>query len=80
MNDTPRYHLSEHDSADLLEPIRAELEKLEQRTRHYRERIPLGSPDDDEALRVASEALASARAAIAEVVRSRADSTRVPAR
>ena len=80
MNDTPRYHLSEHDSADLLEPIRAELEKLEQRTRHYRERIPLGSADDDQALRVASEALASARAAIEKVVGSGPDSARVPAR
>jgi NAD+ dependent glucose-6-phosphate dehydrogenase len=80
VNDTPRYHLSEHDSADLLEPIRAELETLEQRARHYRERIPLSSTADSEALRVASEALASARAAIEEVVRSGPGSVPVPAR
>ncbi len=65
-NDTPPYHLSEHDSADLLEPIRAELETLERRTRHYRDRIPLRSAADSEVLRLASEALASAREAIEE--------------
>ena len=66
MNDTPRYHLSEHGSRELLDPLRAELETLERRTRHYRDRIPLGSAADGEALRLASQALAGAREAIEE--------------
>jgi NAD(P)-dependent dehydrogenase (short-subunit alcohol dehydrogenase family) len=71
-NDTPPYHLSEHGSRELLDPIRAELEKLERRTRHYRERVPLRSAEDNETLRVASNALASARQAI-EAATGRAD-------
>ena len=80
-NDTPPYHLSEHGARELLDPLRAELEKLEQRTRHYRDRIPLRSAEDSEALRVASEALASARgtiekaAGLAEPVDSAFDGT-----
>ena len=46
MNDTP-HHLSEHEAANRLEPIRAKLEKLEKRTRHFRERIPPGSIDGE---------------------------------
>ena len=68
MNEKAPYHLSEHGPSELLDPIRAELETLEARARHYRERIPLTSPEDAEALRAASEALATARAAIAEAL------------
>ena len=66
VNDSSPYHLSRHGTRELLDPIRAELEKLERRTRHYRERVPLGSEEDSETLRVASEALATARGAIEE--------------
>jgi NAD+ dependent glucose-6-phosphate dehydrogenase len=64
VTETPPYHLSEHGPRELLDPIRAELAKLEERTRHYRERIPLHSDDVDAALLAASEALAIARATI----------------
>lgn len=64
MTETPPYHLSGHGPKELLDPIRAELAKLEERTRHYRERIPLHSSDVDAALLAASEALATARATI----------------
>lgn len=66
MNDTPPYHLSEHGSRELLDPLKAELETLERRMRHYRDRIPLRSAADSEVLRLASQALASARDAIEE--------------
>lgn len=64
MSETPPYHLSGHGSRELLDPIQAELESLEARTRHYRERVPLHSDDVRAALDAASEALAQARAAI----------------
>jgi NAD+ dependent glucose-6-phosphate dehydrogenase len=48
----------------LLDPIRAELQRLEARARHYRDRVPLSSEEVDAALAAASEALAQARAAI----------------
>lgn len=64
MADTPSFHLSEHGPKELLDPIRAELEMLESRTRHYRERIPLHSDDVDVALAEAGDALARARATI----------------
>jgi NAD(P)-dependent dehydrogenase (short-subunit alcohol dehydrogenase family) len=62
----------------LLEPIRAELERLERRARHYRERVPLRSAADDEALRAASEAIAAAGAAIARATRRDDDARTAP--
>lgn len=64
VDDAPPYHLSEHGPQELLDPIRAELAKLEERTRHYRARIPLDSTEVDASLIAASEALAQARMAI----------------
>lgn len=64
VTDRPPFHLAGHGPQELLDPIRAELAKLEERTRHYRERIPLQSGDVDAALDAASAALATARAAI----------------
>lgn len=64
MSDKTPYHLSGHGPRELLDPIRAELERLEARTRHYRERIPLHSDEVDAALARASEALAQARTTI----------------
>lgn len=69
MSEKTPYHLSRHGPRALLDPIRAELERLEARTRHFEDRIPLRSPDDAEALRAASEALATARAVIEETLR-----------
>jgi NAD+ dependent glucose-6-phosphate dehydrogenase len=64
VTETPPYHLSGHGPNELLDPIRAELAKLEERTRHYRERVPLRSGDVAAALAAANEALATARATI----------------
>jgi NAD(P)-dependent dehydrogenase (short-subunit alcohol dehydrogenase family) len=67
VNDDPPFHLSEHSSETLLAAIRAELEVLEQRTRHYRERVPLHSAADREAIDRASGALTAALDSIAAV-------------
>jgi hypothetical protein len=76
----PPYHLSGHGPQELLDPIRAELAKLEERTRHYRERIPLQSGEVDQALDAASEALAAARATIEASLRGeKAAATATPA-
>ena len=67
MSEKSRYHISEHDRRALLEPIRAELETLEARARHYQEHVPLRSREVEAALATAREALAAAREAIASV-------------
>jgi nucleoside-diphosphate-sugar epimerase len=69
LTDTTPYHLSGHGPRELLDPIRAELETLERRARHFRERIPLRSEADGDALIAAAEAIATARAAIGESLR-----------
>lgn len=65
MTDDPKYHLSEHPSGPLLDPVQAALRDLEARTRHYLARVPLQSPAVDEALATAAAALAQARSALA---------------
>ena len=68
MTDPTPYHLSPHSARTLLDPLRAELERLEERTRHFEARIPLASGDEAPALREATAALAQARAAIEAVM------------
>lgn len=53
------YHLAEQNAYALLGPIRDSLQELEQRTAHYVERLAM-EPSDQDTLRAASRALASA--------------------
>jgi NAD+ dependent glucose-6-phosphate dehydrogenase len=64
VDDATPYHVSAHDAAALLGPLRAELAALEQRARHYRERVPMRSAADEAALLAAEEAIAAARIAV----------------
>jgi nucleoside-diphosphate-sugar epimerase len=63
-----RYHLGEQRADALLVPIRAALAELETRSQHFRDRLPLASPDDAARLEAATEALASARRELESIV------------
>jgi NAD+ dependent glucose-6-phosphate dehydrogenase len=71
VNELPKYHLAAQDSDTLLAPIQAILEELEQRTQHYLDRINVHSPEDEQALRTANEAIAQARLAITEATNAK---------
>ena len=55
-----KYHLSEHTAHVLLDPMCATLRDLEQRARHYTERLHL-TPGTGDTLAGAQQALATAR-------------------
>lgn len=64
MTDETPYHLSPHTARTLLDPLLAEVARLEARARHFEARIPLASADEAASLREAASALAQARSAI----------------
>jgi hypothetical protein len=64
-----KYHLGEQQVSALLGPVADTLRELERRTAHYAARLEM-SEADQEAIRAAERAIASARA---EIERIRAD-------
>lgn len=64
MSDPTPYHLSPHTARALLDPLRDEVARLEERIQHYEARIPLASPGAAASLREAAAALVQARSAI----------------
>ena len=78
VTDNTPYHLSPHSARTLLDPLRDELERLEDRTRHFEARIPLTSGDEAASLREATAALAQARAAIEAVMAREAAAAKTP--
>ena len=68
VTDRSTYHLQNQRADALLDPIRAALGELEQRTRHYLDRLPLRSADDEAALGTARDALAEARGVLEALV------------
>lgn len=67
MAEPPKYHLREQRADALLAPVAAALRELEGRVRHYRDRVPI-EPGDEDALRAAERALATARREVAALV------------
>jgi len=61
-----KYHISEQYAFALLEPVTATLRDLEARTRHYADRVRM-SEADQEAMRKAHEAIATARAEVEQI-------------
>ena len=80
MPDLPKYHLREQYATALLGPVAASLRDLERRAQHYLDRLTLG-PADQELLRSAHRALATAladverlsREGVAQTTQARAD-------